>query len=199
VSTTDTLSEAALALRLRDGDARAQRIAWDRYASLVRGLIRRSLGRDGDSEDLVQEVFVRFFRSIARLRDPDAMRSYLVGVTVRVVRGEIRRRKVRSVFQLGFGAKTLEPFVDPSAAQEPLACLESVLARVSDQARLLFVLRYVEQLELAEIEAVLGVSRSTLKRRLKHASERVFELARREPALLPYLRETPALRDGGAS
>jgi RNA polymerase sigma-70 factor (ECF subfamily) len=64
--------------------------------------------------------------------------------------------------------------------------LYAVLDRVDDRARLLFVLRFVEEFELTEISQALGCSLATTKRRLARASQRVLALARREPALAAY-------------
>jgi hypothetical protein len=40
-------------------------------------------------------VFLRFFRSVSGLRDPQAARSFIVGICIRVVRGERRKRWLR--------------------------------------------------------------------------------------------------------
>src|SRR5262245_26069068 len=53
----------------------AAREIWDRFATLVRGLLRRTLGRD-DVDDHVQDTFLRLFRLLGRLREPDKLRSF---------------------------------------------------------------------------------------------------------------------------
>jgi RNA polymerase sigma-70 factor (ECF subfamily) len=74
---------------------------------------------------------------------------------------------------------------DP-AGREAVRRLYAVLDQVGDRARVLFVLRFVEQLELVEMSEALGCSLATVKRRLAKASQRVLVLARREPALAAY-------------
>src|SRR5262245_34542217 len=87
--------DAAIARAAAEGHAGAASIAWDRFSPLVRGLLRRSFGPQTDVEDLLQEVFLRFFRQLPTLRDPAAVRSFLIGITIRVVGTELRRRRVR--------------------------------------------------------------------------------------------------------
>ena len=57
----------------------------------MRGILRRSLGLWCDVDDQVQEVFIRFFRNLHTLRDPKVVRSFLIGITLRVASGELRR------------------------------------------------------------------------------------------------------------
>jgi RNA polymerase sigma-70 factor (ECF subfamily) len=73
---------------------------------------------------------------------------------------------------------------------EPRAAVRSLykmLDRVSDERRTVFVLRYVEGLDLAELSAVLDCSLATTKRRVADAARRVNLLAASDPLLAPYL------------
>jgi RNA polymerase sigma-70 factor (ECF subfamily) len=65
---------------------------WDRYASLVRGMLRRMLG-PVDVEDGIQDAFLRLFRDLDSLRDPTALRSFLIGITLHVAKSELRPRQ----------------------------------------------------------------------------------------------------------
>src|SRR5687767_8818427 len=86
------LDDAALARALGEGSPWAEEVAWDRFSPLVRGMLRRSLGPGAEVEDATQEVFIRFFQKVARLRDAAALRSFLIGIAVRVVRKQLRMR-----------------------------------------------------------------------------------------------------------
>jgi RNA polymerase sigma-70 factor (ECF subfamily) len=57
--------------------------------------------------------------------------------------------------------------------------------------RTLFVLRYVENMELGELALATGCSLSTIKRRLARADKQFSAMACREPALDAYLRSDP--------
>ena len=94
------LDDAALVRTAQAGKHDAILLVWDRYASLVRGVLRRSLGPQGDVEDLVQEVFIGFHRNVGNLRDPSALSGFLVSIASRLAISEIRKRKVRSFLRL---------------------------------------------------------------------------------------------------
>ena len=50
------------------------------------------LGREGELDDIVQEVFIYAFNSINKLREPAALRGWLLGIAVGQVRSHLRSR-----------------------------------------------------------------------------------------------------------
>lgn len=184
--------DAALVLALREGDRSAAGELWERHSKLIRGLMRRMLGSHVDTEDAVQDVFVRFFGALDQLQKPEALRSYLYGIGLRVARTEQRRRARRRWLpwheaDQGVGASLPVPH---DVAREPVARLEAILAGVGDEARFLFVSRCVEKLELTEIASALDVSLSTVKRKLKRALAQVEKRVAGDKLLAEYLGGT---------
>jgi RNA polymerase sigma-70 factor (ECF subfamily) len=165
---------------------------WDRHAPLVRRILRRMLG-PVDVEDAIQDAFLRLFRDLESLRDASALRSYLIGITLHVARSELRRRRARRWLLLSDDGAAVEPdaFAPDEAPESRAAVLRlyRVLDRISDERRTVFVLRYVEGLELGELSAVLDCSLATTKRRVADAARRVYLLAASDPLLAPYLDE----------
>lgn len=182
--------DVALVAGVRASQPGAAGRVWDRYASLVRGILRRMLGPI-DVEDAVQDAFLRLFRDLGSLRDPAALRSFLIGITLHVAKSELRRRRAKRwllLFDDGVVAEPEAPAADEG--HEPRAAvlrLYKLLDRISDERRTVFVLRYVEGLELAELSAVLDCSLATTKRRVADAARRVCLLAASDPILAPYL------------
>jgi RNA polymerase sigma-70 factor (ECF subfamily) len=86
----------------------------------------------------------------------------------------------------------ITPPLDASA-REALLRLYAILDRMDADAQLLFTMRYVQRLELTDLAEVFGVSLATIKRRLSRVADRVFTMARRDEALVGYLKsEEPA-------
>jgi RNA polymerase sigma-70 factor (ECF subfamily) len=183
--------DSALARAAAGGDPAAAAAVWDRFSPLVRGLLRRSLGPDRDVEDQVQDVFLRFFKRIDTLRDPNAVRSFLVGITIRVAGSELRRRRVRRwlhVTETGTLPDIEAPPGDADA-REAVARLYANLDRLDDEGRLAIVLRHIDGLELLDVAAALDLSLATTKRRLAKATARLHAMLERDPALADYLTQ----------
>ncbi len=159
----DTLVGQAIA-----GQRWAQREIWYRFAPMVYGLLRRSLGSRHEADDLVQEVFLRVFRRLHTLEKTSALRSFVYSVGVRVVCEEIRHFQVRQRGQAqlvlmgpedGAGAVDFE-------ARDTLQRVEKILGGMKEKYRAVFVLRHVEGMDLQEIADGLGMSLATVKRYL---------------------------------
>jgi RNA polymerase sigma-70 factor (ECF subfamily) len=187
-----TIDDAALARLAAEKDPRAAAALWDRYATLVRGILRRTLGPIAEVEDLVQEAFIGMFRTLGGLRDPEALRSFIVGTAIRTARSELRRKRVRRWLSLTptgtLPDSEQEGGVDPEA-RRAVKRLYEVLDTIDDRGRMAFVLRHMEGYELTEVAEAIGCSLATTKRALTKAQDRVSAMVKRDPLLAPYARE----------
>src|SRR4051812_35871610 len=185
--TPDDDAALATALIARERDAPAQ--AWTRLSPLVLRLLRRYFGPGHDRQDLCQEVFLRFFTRIDELRDRTALRSFLIGICLGVAQNELRRAKGRRwIFLPPSGEPPDAPFSGTNPeAREASERVYKILAGVSAEDRTLFVTRYIEKMELAEIAVAIGRPLSTTKRRLARATRRIDARMKGDPALAEYV------------
>jgi len=182
--------DAALVRAAWAGDRRAHVAIWRKYTVLVRSKIGRSIGGQ-DVEDHVQEVFLRLFEYLSQLRDPTALRSFIIGITLRVAGTELRRRRCRWWLSLTPTGELPDPHPwadDGSDMREVLGRLLAVLGKLTPHSSRVFELRYIEEKELADVAKTMNISLATAKRHLARASARVFAMAEREPALAGFLQ-----------
>jgi RNA polymerase sigma-70 factor (ECF subfamily) len=186
-------SEVELLDRLHSGDRRAGTELYDRAATDVNRLVRRVMGLDREHDDLVQQVFANIFANVGQVRDPAALRSWIASVTIKTVRQEIRRRKVRRIVETRPHTSDLAT-VDPKPeARDLLQRVYVLLDRLPTEQRIVFVLRHVDDRSLADIATMCGVSLATVKRRLARARSRVqFHIAR-SPELVSELHQYGSL------
>jgi len=181
-------ADAALALQLQARSPDAARVAWERFSPLVRRLLSRALGPERDIEDSLQEVFLCLFNKAPGLRNPAALRAFIVSITIRTVRHEIRRRKLRSWLRLDSNAavedlRTVSPDTD---AREALTRFYALLDRINTRDRSVFVLHVIEGMDVEAVANALEVSVPTVRRCFARARERVALLAGRDPMLVDY-------------
>jgi RNA polymerase sigma-70 factor (ECF subfamily) len=185
-------SDAALAHALAEGQAPAAAAAWDRFAQVIRSLLWKALGPGAEIDDLLQDVFITLFRRARDLRDPNALGSFVVGIAVRTARSELRRRRVRRWVSLTADGSLPDveiPHKDFSG-RAAVRKLYGILDELDSEARLAFVLRHAEGLELTEIATALDCSLATVKRRLAKASERVLVRSKRDPDLAQWVERS---------
>ncbi len=191
----EALPDEVLARALILNEARATRIAWDRFSPMVRRILRRSLGPEIDTEDLLQEVFVRLFSKVHQLQKPRALRAFIIAITTLTVRQELRQRALGRWIGLGRDESPNDPRaveLDP-VAREALARLYAILNRFATRDRMAFVLHFVEGMKLSEVSTALGVSLATTKRGLSRVWSRVVFHVHRDPLLADYL--APQLKE----
>jgi RNA polymerase sigma-70 factor (ECF subfamily) len=188
LSPGDDGNDAALVVALRRGDAHAELAAWNRFSPAVDATLRRLMGPETDREDLLQEVFIRFFRRVGTLREPAAVRGFLTGICLRVVRGDIALRRARRWLRLTPTGETPEVPAGPrdDEAREAVVRYYRLLEQLGGRDRSLFVARTLEGLTLEEVAALHGVSVSTAQRRVAHATKRIALLVRRDPLLATW-------------
>ena len=149
-----------------------------RYAPYVGALVLKLLGRPGDVDDVVQDVFLQAHRGIGKLRDPAAVRPWLRRITIRRARRFLRKRWVLRWFsEASVEAQT--DLADPAASPEERAQIAHIYRRLELMARderLAWVLRFVEGETLEGIAELLGCSVSTVQRRLRTAEARMGEI-----------------------
>jgi RNA polymerase sigma-70 factor (ECF subfamily) len=191
-------ADTDLVCAAREGDRRACYAIWSKYAALVHRLVRRFLGPGPDYQDVCQEVFLRIFKRLHQVRDPAALQGFVVSVTLGVSRNEARRRRIRAIV----GLMPDEPFSDMGTsggqgeAREAARALYGMLDTLSAEDRSLFVTRFVEKMEIAEVAAAHAISLSTAKRRLARLMTRVNARVQASPVLMEYMG---SIGQGGSS
>lgn len=179
----------------------ASREVWQRYAPMVYNFFSRALGSDNEVEDMTQDVFLRLFQGQSALRDPESLRSYVFSIAVRMLKWQLRRRKVRRI--VGFWKTGDMPESAPQAAVDDgsearrvLSGFYKVLDQLSLEHRSAFVLRHLQGMSLEETAQAMGVSLATAKRKIKRATQEVDVLVAENENLAAYVQQHAQWRRG---
>jgi RNA polymerase sigma-70 factor (ECF subfamily) len=117
---------------------------------------------DAEAQDIVQVTFEIALRQGHTLRDPGALRAWLLTIGTREA---VRRARLMKRF-LSWAPEVAEPVVAGTARDELLA-LHAALRTMSRRTRAAIALRYLEGYSVRETAAALGVSENTVKTYLK--------------------------------
>jgi RNA polymerase sigma-70 factor, ECF subfamily len=142
-----------------------------RYAPYVARIATRLLGRDGEVDDLVQDVFLEAHRGLASVHTPAALGGWLARICVRRATRRLRRRKLLAWLSLDHvSERELPPLPGVSAEDRTEAArLYRALDRLPAEERVAWLLRHVEGETLDDMVELCGCSKSTVQRRLWRA------------------------------
>jgi RNA polymerase sigma-70 factor, ECF subfamily len=179
------LVEFELIERARGGDDAAFNQVIQTYRKRILGTISRLIGRPEDVEDVGQEVFVRLYYSLDQLRTPEVFEPWLYRLTVNAAYDYLRRQRRRSESRMSDLSEQQVVMADAAAGgkkneedQHRARVREQVdqlLSAVSEEDRILLMLKEVEGLSLRELQAVYKVNENALKVRLFRARQRVLK------------------------
>jgi RNA polymerase sigma-70 factor (ECF subfamily) len=175
------VKDAELVKRAKRGDRRAFGELVTRYQEKIYRLARRMTETDEDAEDVLQEAFVKSYRSLESFQEKSKFSTWLYRITVNLALMKLRKRKLDVVsldlpvmteegalprdFENG-GPDPLERLVGKESRQ----ALDRAIAELPPSYRAVFVLRHVEGLSTAETGRILSLpSAAAVKSRLHRA------------------------------
>jgi RNA polymerase sigma-70 factor, ECF subfamily len=169
---------------LRAGIEEAYEELIERYEQPLYGMIFRLLGSQMDAADVVQEVFLKVFRTINSFRGQSSLRTWIYRIAVNEAHNHRRwfarhcRCQVSMDEDEGGHQCPLEYTADPGRSpydqaleNENRTLIEWALARINPVFRTAVVLRDIQNLSYEEIAEILQVSLGTVKSRILRGRE----------------------------
>ena len=138
------------------------------FGPLVRRRARSILGDDLEAQDALQEVFVRVIHSMGEFRRQSQPSTWLYRITTNLCLNRIRdsRRRRARLSQVA-EARAGTPAASPAPSAESRVALQGILHQLPDELAQIGIYYYVDEMDQAEIAALLGVSRRTIGYRLE--------------------------------
>jgi len=169
------------------GDREAFRALFELHKDRVYSIALRFTGDPADAMDIAQDSFLKLFSVIRQFRGESSLETFLYRLVVN--RCLDRRRRERRLLPLvdEWAALLHAPEASPSETllhTEMQARVQTAIAKLAPDLRMVIVLRYTEGLAYDRIAEVLGCSPGTVASRL-HRAHKILE--RR---LAPLARES---------
>jgi RNA polymerase sigma factor (sigma-70 family) len=182
-------SDGTLVLGVRNGDQSAFAELYDRRARLIRAICYDETRHLQSAADLTQEVFLRAYKNLGRLHDPNCFATWLIGIARQVCREWRRKRgrEQRGLAGLAARQSPAEPASDPPEQRlielrDQIAGLmrheQKSVPSLTDKERLALHVYYLQDRNVEEARAILGLSRSGFYRVLSSAVERLRQMLR---------------------
>jgi len=183
-----SMSDVDLVVACQQKDEQAMTVLLKRYERPIMVMIRR-VGPDlKDPQDILQEVYIRIWRSINNLRNPYSFRKWVNQIITRLYYDELRK-KVNQYQLLSMDEPIMgdsenesstrdivDPAMQPEARllnKELSVKLEEAMAGISEPFRVAAVLRDVEGLSYEEIASITSTELGTVKSRIARARMKI--------------------------
>jgi RNA polymerase sigma-70 factor (ECF subfamily) len=170
-----------LVRRSRTGDLDAFDELVRKYQSKVYTLAFRFMGNHADAGDLSQDAFIRAYQALSSFRGDASFATWLYRITANVCRDEIRKqsryKKVsldEVIMQPGGSGSLAATGPTPEESLEKVELKDVVqrhLNALSDEHRLILVMRDIQGMSYDEIAASLDCTLGTVKSRLNRARQ----------------------------
>lgn len=180
---TDPASpDAPLLEKARNGDAEAFYRLIQPHERTVFLVARGILDNDADAEDVAQEAFLKAFSHLSSFRGDAKFSTWLVQIAINEARQRLRKDRRHLYESLDAPREEEEgdyiprDFADwreiPSDALQQAqlrTALSQALDSLAPKYRSVFVLRDIQQLNIAETAKMLGITEASVKTRLRRA------------------------------
>jgi RNA polymerase sigma-70 factor (ECF subfamily) len=145
----------------------AFRLLLSKYQQKIYWHIRRMVIDHDDTDDLVQDVFIKVWKSLSNFRSDSQLYTWLYRIATNESITFLNRKKIRNSVSLDDSAgkdltETLaeSPYFDGDKAQMKL---QKALLTLPEKQRLVFNMKYFDDLKYDEISEILGTSVGALK------------------------------------
>ena len=191
--------EGALVTRAQAGDDAAFREIVQRYQSKVFSIIHGIVRQRNDVEDIAQQVFAKVYLSLKSFDFRSSLITWIYKITVNECFDYLRKRKVRKlVYESDLSedeVRRVENTTPSIDRQEPMDStlarrdyVVKLLTRVSDEERMLLMMKEVEGFSVEELAERTGMNENTIKVKLFRARQKLVKAAQRldrAPGLVP--------------
>jgi RNA polymerase sigma-70 factor (ECF subfamily) len=162
-------SDQELISACQRGESDAWHALFERHKDKVYSIALRYSGDAAVAQDITQDTFLKLFAGLRSFRGDSAFGSWLYRLVVNSCLDQ--KRRVRRLMPLLDEAMSMLQAPEKSALDQMVRAelsghLQEVVTALSDEQRILLVLRYTQALSYSEIAEVLGTSSGTIASRL---------------------------------
>jgi len=148
------------------------------YQKKIYWHIRKMVIDHDDADDLTQEVFIKIHKNIGNFRQDSQLYTWIYRIATNECLNFLQRKRRRFFLPVGDVETALAQKLDSApyiSADEVQLKLQKALLKLPDKQRLVFNMKYFDELSYEEMAAVTGTSVGALKASYHHAVKKIEE------------------------
>ncbi len=167
------LDDASLVRRAQGGDRSAFATLAERHYGLAHGCAYRRVGNRADAEDIAQEVMAKLGAAIFSLKEPAALRGFLMRLTINAVTDFFRKRSREARGAVAYFMDPSTQAGEPGETDDQDSALWAAVRKLPDQQRDAVLLVYADGASHREAAQALGCAEATVSYHVHAARKRL--------------------------
>ena len=147
-----------------------------KYQERVYWHIRKIVISHDDADDVIQNTFIKAFQGLQSFREDASLYTWLYRIATNESLSFLKKRKNRYALPLGNYQEYLEKNLESDAyadGDEIQMKLQKAVIRLPEKQRLVFNMKYFDELKYEEISEILNTSIGALKASYHHAVKKI--------------------------
>ncbi len=161
------------------GDQNAFEWIVGKYRTMVAKVIVGMLGNRADADDVGQETFLRFYRSMHQYKGDAALGTYLTRIAINLSLNELKRRRSHRWLSLEEKYDSYHADNRSYHDKDNKELVEKALAQLDIKYRTVVVLRIMQGFSTKETAELLNLPLGTVLSRLARAQEKLKPILKR--------------------
>ena len=149
-------------------------IIYNKYYSMLLNIANKYVRNYPDSEDIVQEVFIKFYKNNKTFEEDEMIKYYLIRLTINYSLNVIKHEKKQLIDN-----EYINNLPDTSNSEERNENKEEIyncICLLKDNYKTIIILYYYEKYSLKQISNILKISESNASTRLNRAREKLKKI-----------------------
>ncbi|TDK42664.1 RNA polymerase sigma factor [Algoriphagus formosus] len=162
---------------------RGFRILIEQYQRRIYQVIRRMVLIHEDADDLTQNTFIKAYRHLDKFREDSGLYTWIYRIAVNETLSFLEKKKKRFFFSVDDHQEKLESYIDQPGSldgNEIEKKLAKALLTLPEKQRLVFHLKYQEEMTYEQMSEVTRTSTGALKASYHHAVKKIEEYLKSE-------------------
>jgi RNA polymerase sigma-70 factor (ECF subfamily) len=155
---------------------KAFRILVDRYGSKLYWHIRRIVIIHDDADDALQNTFINAWKNLGAFRNESSLLTWLWSIATNEALSLLRKREKNKGVSLDDLDSIFSNSIEGSTyfdGDEASAKLQNAILRLPEKQRIVFNMRYFDDMSYEEMSEVLGTSAGALRASYHHAVKKI--------------------------
>ena len=150
----------------------------DAYTERLYWHVRRFLCSHEDTNDLLQDIFIKIWMAMPTFRGDSRLYTWIYRIATNEVLNHLRKQKFKALISLDSASGILERKIDDDAyfnGDELQRELHKAIQRLPEKQRIVFSLRYFDEMKYEDISEITDTSVGALKASYHHAYNKIKE------------------------